>query len=433
MAGWQLLTKGLAVSILAFAGFAVYRSGWLPVEFGGTQTGAVLDSESGSMRNHTPNNLGMLPEFEADDSLPPLDVCGRTTESLPNQSEPLIEESADSIPERSAGLRIPKELPDELVSELPSELADQPFDENAVQPALARLPARQVASKIRLVSAEEPTKLEAASEKRTARGQAADPNKSESDNSDESPAGGTGDEPPVRIAKRPNDASFDGASIDRQIKSGQIVEAHQALSKMFWQQPELRSQIQERIDLTAKAIYFSPQLQVEEAYVVQGGDQLRKIATKHHVPWPYLAKLNRTDPRRLREGQKLKVITGPFGAVVTLSDFELVLHHRGQYMRRYRICIGKNDSSPVGKFKVLNKVSNPQYTDPDGRVFAGDDPKNPLGIRWLDLGESYGIHGTIEPDSIGKAESRGCIRLLNEDVAEVYDTLDVGSDVVIRE
>ena len=241
-------------------------------------------------------------------------------------------------------------------------------------------------------------------------------------------------EPPVRIAKRTKDQepTFDFSEIDRQIKAGQVVEAHKALSKLFWQQPDLRSSVQERIDLTAKAIYFSPQPHVQEPYVVQAGDQLRKIATKYHVPWQYLSRLNRIDPKRLREGQKLKVIDGPFGAVVTLSDFELTLHHGGQYVRSYPCCIGKNNSTPVGKFKVLNKVTNPQYTDPDGNVFSSGDPKNPLGAHWIDLGESYGFHGTIEPNSIGKAESRGCVRLLNADVAEVYDMLDLATEVVIR-
>jgi lipoprotein-anchoring transpeptidase ErfK/SrfK len=65
-------------------------------------------------------------------------------------------------------------------------------------------------------------------------------------------------------------------------------------------------------------------------------------------------------------------------------------------------------------------------------VIDGDDPQNPLGPRWLDLGNSYGIHGTIDPASIGKAESRGCIRMRNQDVKEVFDMLGVGSEVTIR-
>jgi lipoprotein-anchoring transpeptidase ErfK/SrfK len=95
--------------------------------------------------------------------------------------------------------------------------------------------------------------------------------------------------------------------------------------------------------------------------------------------------------------------------------------------------IGKDGTSPIGKFAVLEKIENPQYTDPDGKVIEGDDPANPLGERWIGLGDSYGIHGTIDPESIGKAESRGCIRLRDADIIEVYNFLVVGSVVEIRE
>ncbi|NOX57164.1 MAG: L,D-transpeptidase family protein [Planctomycetes bacterium] len=166
--------------------------------------------------------------------------------------------------------------------------------------------------------------------------------------------------------------------------------------------------------------------------MIQPGDQLRKIAKKYKVTWQYLARLNRIDPRRIRAGQKLKVIRGPFSAFIDLSDFQLTVHLHGYYVKSYRVGIGKDGATPTGTFTVLNKVVNPQYTDPDGRVIDADDPANPLGERWIDLGDGYGIHGTIEPDSIGRAVSRGCIRMLNDDVAEVYDFLTVGSEVVIQ-
>lgn len=356
-------TLFLAV-VLSFAGFTVYRSGWVPLELGGAATGSLLEVDAPQAVIDSP------PEFAANDSS--LLEVGRTAfQTLDDQPDPL--EEPDAI--RLGG-------PIQLVA--------------LEEPAVAK--------KVEVPASEDETSNE--------------PNT----------------EPAIRIAKRTKDQepTFDFSEIDRQIKAGQVVEAHKALSKLFWQQPDLRSSVQERIDLTAKAIYFSPQPHVQDPYVVQAGDQLRKIATKHHVPWQYLSRLNRVDPKRLREGQKLKVIDGPFGAVVTLSNFELTLHHGGQYVRSYPCCIGKNNATPVGKFKVLNKVTNPQYTDPDGKVFASGDPKNPLGAYWLDLGESYGIHGTIEPDSIGKAESRGCVRLLNADVAEVYDMLDLANEVVIR-
>jgi L,D-transpeptidase ErfK/SrfK len=110
----------------------------------------------------------------------------------------------------------------------------------------------------------------------------------------------------------------------------------------------------------------------------------------------------------------------------------LTVHAYGYFVRAYPIGIGKDSTTPLGKLAVLSKAEKPQYTDPHGRVIDGDDPQNPLGPRWLDLGNSYGIHGTIDPTSIGKAESRGCIRLRNNDVLEVFDMLGVGSEVTIR-
>jgi hypothetical protein len=91
----------------------------------------------------------------------------------------------------------------------------------------------------------------------------------------------------------------------------------------------------------------------------------------------------------------------------------------------------KDGTTPLGTFTVRNKMVDPTYYGPEG-VIAHDDPRNPLGERWIDIGDGYGIHGTIEPASIGRNESRGCIRLLNSDVEEVYDFLVVGSEVKIE-
>lgn len=389
MSRWNSLPSAMLLLVLGGAGFAAVRGGWIPLEFGGTSTGTIVDA------NPSTREPDQLPEFEPDDT-PPLDLGGVSRELPTNDAEPIL-------PTEPLGARNASRLSkwDDLLEDTEAVASEEP-----VQLTVAQTSKASTSSRLRLVSEEQPVEAE--------------------------PEGNTPSE--VRIAKRSKEQepTFDFTEIDRQIKSGQVVEAHKALSKLYWQQPDLRSSVQERIDLTAKAIYFSPQPHLQDPYVVQAGDQLRKIASKHHVSWQYLSRLNRIDPKRLREGQKLKVIDGPFGAVVTLSDFELTLHHGGQYVRSYACCIGKNNATPTGKFKVLNKVTNPQYTDPDGKVFSGSDPKNPLGTHWIDLGDSYGIHGTIEPDSIGKAESRGCIRLLNADVSEVYDLLETGSEVVIR-
>ncbi len=240
------------------------------------------------------------------------------------------------------------------------------------------------------------------------------------------------DDPSVKAAP-PNTALADELqAIDDQIASGETLAAHRALSKLYWNHKEHRATLQPRLDASARAIFFQPQPHFVEPYTIQPNDQLRVIANKYQLSWEYLARLNKTEPRRIQLGQKLKVVKGPFAAIVDLQDFALTIHLQGYYVKRYDVGIGKEDSSPLGKFSVLNKVENPQYTGPDGRVIKGDDPQNPLGERWIDLGDSYGIHGTIDPDSIGKAASRGCIRLRDKDVIEVYDFLVKDSEVVIR-
>lgn len=222
------------------------------------------------------------------------------------------------------------------------------------------------------------------------------------------------------------------AAAEEKLAAGETLAAHREFSKLYWNHKDLRPLMQDTIDSTAKAIFFQSKPHYIEPYIIQEGDRLEVIAKKYQLSWEYLAKLNRTEPRRIQIGQKLKVVKGPFGAVVDLKDFALTIHLQGYYVKRYVVGIGKDGSSPVGKFPVLNKVENPPYTAPNGKVIAADDPSNPLGERWIDLGESYGIHGTIDPGSIGKAESRGCIRLRDSDIIEVYDFLVKNSEVVLR-
>ncbi|MEO1996500.1 MAG: L,D-transpeptidase family protein [Planctomycetaceae bacterium] len=221
------------------------------------------------------------------------------------------------------------------------------------------------------------------------------------------------------------------ASIDQKLGQGDYLIAHRQLSELYWKHPPLRTVIKKRLDKTARSIYSAPQPHYINPYEVQPGDQLRLIARKYEVPWEYLAKLNRTDPKRIRPGQKLKVIKGPFSAVVSLSRFELTLHAHGYYVHQYQVGIGKPGTTPTGTFTVKEKLRNPTYYGPDG-VVAAENPENPLGERWLGLGDGYGIHGTVEPSSIGRSLSRGCVRMYAADVAEAYDLLEVGSEVIIR-
>ena len=203
-----------------------------------------------------------------------------------------------------------------------------------------------------------------------------------------------------------------------------------------------------------QTLVFSPKVSAGDpfasTYTVKSGELLRTIADKFDVPWELIARLNNMpDPRKLRAGQSLKVVTGPFHAVVSKGRYTLDVYlgspgEKGSlFVRSFNVGLGANDSTPTGSWIVEThkKIKNPTYFSPRGEgVIHADDPKNPLGERWIGLTgidgqavgkQSYGIHGTIEPDSIGKQASMGCIRMRNEDVELVFDMLTEGKSVVV--
>jgi hypothetical protein len=115
--------------------------------------------------------------------------------------------------------------------------------------------------------------------------------------------------------------------------------------------------------------------------------------------------------------------------VVSLEDHKLALVEDGQVKKVYTVAVGKPSTpSPVGTFTIERRVANPTYRHNGKTVLPG--PRNPVGTRWMGLSErGYGIHGTNEPNSIGKASSHGCIRMAKADLEELYPLVAVGDTV----
>ncbi len=115
--------------------------------------------------------------------------------------------------------------------------------------------------------------------------------------------------------------------------------------------------------------------------------------------------------------------------VVSLEDRKLALVEDGQVKKVYSVAVGKSSTpSPTGTFTLSRRVANPTYHHNGKTVLPG--PGNPVGTRWMGLSkQGYGIHGTNEPNSIGKAASHGCIRMAKADLEEFYELVAVGDTV----
>ena len=115
--------------------------------------------------------------------------------------------------------------------------------------------------------------------------------------------------------------------------------------------------------------------------------------------------------------------------VVSLEDRKLALVEDGQTKKIYTVAVGKPSTpSPEGTFTIERRAVNPTYHHDGKTVLPG--PHNPVGTRWMGLSiRGYGIHGTNEPSSIGKAASHGCIRMAKADLEEFYELVAVGDTV----
>jgi LysM repeat protein len=173
-----------------------------------------------------------------------------------------------------------------------------------------------------------------------------------------------------------------------------------------------------------------------ESYVVKSGDVLENIGKRFKVPYEFLQTINGiSQPSSLRAGQTIKVVHGPFRAVVYRSAFTLDIYLQNTYVRSFKVTLGKESSeTPKGLWRVRSggKSEKPIWTSPEGKVIYPNDPEYPLGSRWIGLEgldentkdkQGFGIHGTKDADAIGTAASHGCIRLNNGEAIMVYNML----------
>ncbi len=235
---------------------------------------------------------------------------------------------------------------------------------------------------------------------------------------------------------------------------------------------EERKALRSQIAVVNETLLFSPAVSkgdpLTDVYTIASGDSLVTLTRKQGLPvdWRFIQRINKiTNPSSLRIGQKIKVVRQPFHAIVHKSDYRLDLYMGdplpaggaggasgaggslaremgpdGQdpswtFIRSFPVGLGESNGTPEGAFVIRpkSKLTNPRWVNPrTSEVFEADNPKNPIGEHWLGLDgvddstrkfTGYGLHGTVDPSSIGKSMSMGCVRMNADDVALIYEVL----------
>ena len=225
---------------------------------------------------------------------------------------------------------------------------------------------------------------------------------------------------------------------EAQYKNGMLVAARELVyraliqqgvaeySKPWYRAAELLNKVNGTLMNTAAP---APE---KKRYIIKHGDSLSRIARTLKTTVQALQRLNEL-PRTssvIHPGDPLYYIEGLWSIKVSKSQYTLSLYLNDKLYRVYKVGVGRQDRTPVGVFEILNKSREPSWAPPGRDPLPYGHPDNIIGTRWMGLKpientdpyiRGYGIHGTVDPDSVGTPSSAGCVRLRNEQVEELFD------------
>ncbi len=191
----------------------------------------------------------------------------------------------------------------------------------------------------------------------------------------------------------------------------------------------------------------------DEDYRAENPTSLTRLALHRGLkPWVLSRQTKLKVNTTLKPGSVIKIDTSHIvptevshGLVINLPELLLYQFHLGAYQRRYTLAVGKPSwPTPTGSYIVLNKAENPVWTVPVsiqeemynmGREVVEKvppGPNNPLGKFWIGTSaEGVGLHATNRPWSVGHYVSHGCMRMLPEEISQLFYQVEVGTLVKI--
>ncbi len=165
--------------------------------------------------------------------------------------------------------------------------------------------------------------------------------------------------------------------------------------------------------------------------------QIRQAIVSRTASRRLVAQTEKIEPKTTRDDLAKK---NPTILIVDRGSFTLKVYKKLKLVKTYKVAVGAaGHDTPTGLYSISNKAVNPAWNVPHsdwagdlaGQVIPGGAPNNPLKSRWLGIYDGVGIHGTDARNSIGSNASKGCLRMLVEDVEELYPQVPVGAPIYI--
>ncbi len=177
----------------------------------------------------------------------------------------------------------------------------------------------------------------------------------------------------------------------------------------------------------------------DASVIAQGRDELDILDEPGKVP---TAAEEQLDPQFQKQVVFFRTNDPPGTIVVDSANRYLYLVQPGGRAIRYGIGVGRDGFRWSGLLNISRKQEWPDWRPPPEMIerqpylprFMAGGPGNPMGARAMYLGATvYRIHGTNQPQTIGSAVSSGCFRLVNGDVIDLYERVNVGTKVIVRQ
>ncbi len=238
---------------------------------------------------------------------------------------------------------------------------------------------------------------------------------------------------PPTVAAPPSSNAFATAWADAHTKlaAGRYAEALTALS-VWYDDPSLGLEESHRLEdllgQLAGTVIYSQQNLLLPPHVVAPGETLQTIAASLGMSWQLLGKINAiTDPSQLAPGEHLKVIRGPFDAVLSVSRRRVSLQLRGAYAGSFPVVVGRQFLPRVGSTLAVVEVRRDSSTP--GRGF------DPAAVfrQGVVLADGMVIESAPDPNTVADDAAPGSLIVSERDLAELADILGPGSSVLIRQ